>query len=175
MGLPRNTLEFITDNMLDMCDVKTGHRMLELGNQIIRNNSCTAHKTGKAFFEAMGYDHTSIDSNGKDGALAENLNFPIVGIGEFDVITNSGTSGYVENQDACFRNIDNLCKVGGRMIHIVPEVGSDWAGKQYSADFFVKLADEYNYTIVKNETMDGQYGLLRCVVLVKNEKDLMDS
>lgn len=165
MGLPRNTLEFITDNM------GTGKKMLELGNQIIRGNSCTAHKTGKAFFEAAGFDHTSIDANGRDGALQRDLSRPISGLGKFDIITNSGTSGYIKNQRACFRNIDNLCNDGGRMIHIVPEVESNWAGKQYSADFFVKLADEYNYTIVKNETMEGQYGLLRCVVLVKNEKD----
>lgn len=173
MGLPRNALNFIVDNLGG--NTSKGQSMLELGNQRIRENACTAHKTGKAFFEAMGYDHTSIDTNGKDGALVKDLCRPITGLGKFDIITNSGTSGYVKDQEACFLNIDNLCKVGGRMIHIVPEVGSDWSGKQYSADFFVKLADEYNYAIVKNETMTGQYGLLRCVVLVRNEKDTMDS
>ena len=170
MGLPKNTLDFIVSNAGDL----SGKQMLELGNQRIRGNADTKCKTGKEFFTEAGCKHVSIDMNGLDGAFKKDLNKPIYGLGKFNVITNSGTSGYVANQIQCFKNIHSLCKDGGRMIHIVPEKDSKWTGKQYDAAFFVRLADEYGYDIVTNETMEGQYGLLRCVVLVKARNDKRD-
>ena len=149
MGLPRITLDFIVRNL------GKSKKMLELGNQRIRGNVCTAHKTGKAFFTEFGFEHTSIDMNEKDGALGLDLNKPVFGIGKFDVITNSGTSGYVKNQDMCFKNIDSLCGMGGRMIHIVPEKGSQWAGEHYTEEFFKALADKYNYRIDVSKTIEG--------------------
>ena len=166
MGLPKNTLDYIVDNAGELA----GKRMLELGNQRLRGNDETPFKTGKDFFTDLGCEHVSIDLNGKDGSVPFDLCKPIRGIGKFDIITNSGTSGYVENQTRCFENVNNLCKFGGKMIHIVPEIDSCWSGIKYDADFFVKLADQYNYTIVRNETIEGTYGLLRCAVLVKNDK-----
>ena len=176
MGLPKETLEFIVANAGLLVD----KRMLELGNQRIRGSVDSPCKTGKEFFTEAGCEHVSIDMNGKDGALKQDLSKSLRHFSlknSFDIITNSGTSGYVVNQKACFENIDLCCKEGGLMIHIVPEIGSNWAGKQYDEEFFIRLAKEYLYEIVKNETMAGQYGLLRCVVLKKkiHEEDTLDS
>ena len=170
MGLPFNTLKFIVDNL----GKPKSKKMLELGNQRIRGNVNTSCKTGKHFFEGMGYDHTSIDMNGKDGALQFDLCKPINGLGKFDVITNSGTSGYIKDQYECFANIEKACKIGGRMIHVVPEKGSNWAGEQYDELFFADISRMYNYRVIVNKTIEGQYGLLRAVVLVKKKNDKQD-
>ncbi len=166
MGLPKDTLAFIVNNAGKL----KGKRMLELGNQQIRETVEIPFKTGKDYFADLGCDHTSIDMNEKDGALPFDLSVPIHGLGKFDIITNSGTSGYVDDQIECFRNINSFCKTGGLMIHIVAEKGSKWSGIQYDENFFIKLADQYNYQIIKSELLKEQHGELRAVVLRKNKK-----
>ena len=47
--------------------------MLELGNQVIRPDKQIPEITGKAYFHRLGYEHTSVDLNGLDGALVKDL------------------------------------------------------------------------------------------------------
>ena len=81
--------------------------MLELGNK--RN---TPRHIYKAFFEARGFRHVSVDINGSDGALRKDLTEPL-GLGTFDMVSNIGTTEHVSEGDyagqvACWRNISAL-------------------------------------------------------------------
>lgn len=120
--------------------------MIELGNK--KTDVVWKHE-----FEKMGISHTSIDWNGKDGALPLDLTKPIY-IEQADVVTNFGTSEHVLDQEMCFENIHNLSKIW--MVHQVPYVGN-WENHglkqygfkcfKYDETFFEDLAMKYNYEI----------------------------
>ena len=58
-----------------------GKTMLELGNKIQQGYSF------KKYFTRLGFEHTSVDWNGKDGALKKDLRLPLK-LGTFDMVTN---------------------------------------------------------------------------------------
>ena len=171
MSLRKEYLEYIFE-MLEKAGYKNvdGLWMCELGNQRIKKSTfeyfkdkgMPQFKTGKEYFTHIGFNHTSIDINGKDGALPIDLATPISDknlIGCFDVITNSGTSEHVLNQFECFKNIHNLCKKGGLVIHIVPgpnyrniviETGEiiPHGHYNYPFEFFYYLANICKYTVL---------------------------
>jgi hypothetical protein len=93
----------------------------------------------------------SIDINGKDGALPFDLQKPLPSsLGQFDIIINGGTSEHILNQDACFENIHNICKIDGLMFHIVP-LAHNWIQHgfyMYLEKFFSDLAQKSKYSIV---------------------------
>ena len=98
----------------------------------------------KAAFEKHGWDHVSIDLNGLGGALPLDLTQPIdvkaIG-GPFDVVTNFGTSEHVEGQLPCWRNIFELCRVGGHIVCCTP-APAKWPnhGKYYpSVEWYHQL------------------------------------
>ncbi|GAG04022.1 unnamed protein product, partial [marine sediment metagenome] len=68
MGFRPETLKFILDNTTVF-----KMKMLELGNQRIRDNVETDYKTGKEYFGALGCYHLSIDINGEDGTMIYDL------------------------------------------------------------------------------------------------------
>jgi len=69
-------------------------------------------------------DYESIDSNGDFGAHVFDLNKDIRKTykykEQFDLVTNFGTTEHVFDQHMCFKNIHNLTKSGGYMLHGVP-------------------------------------------------------
>src|SRR3989338_5277340 len=80
MGLQLEYINFINETCaLAGFQRATGLKMCELGNQQIRKSAAriTKAKTGKEYFSSLGYDHTSIDRNGLDGALPLDLCEPI--------------------------------------------------------------------------------------------------
>lgn len=134
MGLRKAHLEYFFE-MFKLAGYEKfdGLKVCELGNQRIKKGGMEylksigipEYSTSKELFTDLGFQHTSIDINGKDGALPINLNKPIFDINllsNFDVITNSGTTEHVHNQLECFRNVHELCKKGGLFIHIVPSI-----------------------------------------------------
>lgn len=116
--------------------------MYELGNK--GNN----RGTYKDMLSNQGIDHISIDLNGKDGALALDLQKPI-NMPTRDIVTNFGTSEHIEDQEAVFKNIHNLSH--NWMVGFVPRVGNSpghglW---HFETDFFEQLAELNNYGIHK--------------------------
>ena len=158
--------------MLEQAGYKSvdGLQMCELGNQhiaettieFLKANGMPPFKTGKEYFLHVGFDHTSIDINGKDGALPIDLAKPIpdtVFDARFDIVTNFGVSEHVLNQFECFKNIHNLCKTDGLIIHIVPHLSYknriiatgrilQHGNYNYTFDFFCDLANICEYTIL---------------------------
>lgn len=149
----------------------TNIRMAELGNQRmkykgdpelagyvkkfidVKDGCIDAPKTGKEFFTALGFDHTSFDINGKDGALPIDLTEPLPAehFEKYDIVTNFGTTEHIKKQTAAFKNIHNLLKRGGIAIHIVPLEGGILGHHgvyQYSYDFFEMLCLRHKYDFV---------------------------
>lgn len=93
-----------------------GDTMLELG--------CKQFDRYKRWFESQGVEHTSVDLNGEGGALALDLQEPL-NLGQFDIVTNFGTTEHVENQEPVWRNIHEALKPGGILISTTPFPG-DW-------------------------------------------------
>lgn len=138
----KNTLG-IQKELFDLLKPFDWQTMIELGNK-------TCNKIPfKKMFEEQGIKHTSIDFNGKDGALALNLAHPI-DLPSADIVTNYGTSEHIlKNQEQVFRNIHNFSH--HRIIHAVPRIGNFphhgfW---HFEVDFFKLLAELNNYKIDK--------------------------
>ena len=155
-------------------------KMLELGDQIVKKKSGLSEKTGKEYFTNLGYHHISVDLNGNRGSLIKDLTKP-ADFAEwpayFDIVTNSGTTEHVEPFDSqydCFKILHDCVKIGGLMIHLIPDIEplnqghfANHCNYYYSEKFFNDLALNCNYTILENTIMDN----LRCVALVKNSNN----
>jgi len=137
------------------------YKMAELGNQHMKHHSDPGLvkydpnmcKTGKEYFTKLGFDHTSFDINGQDGAIPIDLGLPIPGEfkNKFDIVTNFGTTEHVIRQQQVFKNIHKMLKVGGIVIHIVPLAYGplkDHGVHQYDFSFFTALCRLYTYEIL---------------------------
>ncbi len=179
MGLQLKYIKYI----LEIIKLKgyndfNGLKMCELGNQLIRksaleymkSNNMPLCKTGKEYFENIGFKHISIDLNGKDGALPIDLTKPIIDkhlIATFDILTNSGTTEHVKDQFECFKNLHNLCKEESLFIHLVPMEGywPEHSLYHYKFRFFEKLADLCEYKVLDKREING----LVCVSMCKTK------
>lgn len=130
-----------------------GLEWCELGNQ-----RTWERKPAKEIYISLGVNHTSLDLNGEDGALRVDLDVPVPSelLNRFDVITNYGTLEHVNNQFQAFKNVHDMCKVGGIIIHVLPPVGN-WPNHcryYYSKKFFEQLAEACKYELVNLEIFD---------------------
>jgi hypothetical protein len=181
MGLRRSYIDFINAAIERVYGLNiNGLKMLELGDQIVKKKSGLSERTGKEYFTNLGYNHISIDLNGNRGSLIKDLT-KSADFSEwpeyFDILTNSGTTEHVEpfeSQYDCFKILHECVKVGGLMIHLIPDIEpltqghfANHCNYYYSEKFFSDLALNSNYTILENTIMDN----LRCVALVKNNNN----
>lgn len=157
-------------------DSYQGLTMLELGNQMVKKDG--KRTPAKKYFTALGFEHTSFDINGRDGAIAIDLSKPVPSkyYGMFDVITNAGTSEHVvplAGQYECFKNIHECAKHGGIMIHIVPQDGSftNHSPFCYTQAFFKGLADDNSYTVLEIDAMGRGNDYFVLAALVKSENN----
>lgn len=128
--------------------------MLELGN---KRKGDIVYKT---FFESIGFKHTSVDLNGKDGALPLDLSKPL-GLGTFDMVTNMGTSEHVSEgnytgQVQCWQNIVESMHVGSVLVTITPQPGT-WIrhGTWYpKLAFFAELAKHNGLKVERAQERD---------------------
>jgi len=168
-------LDFVTEAIRLEFFQPNGLSMFELGNQRFIGGEFA---TGKKYFQHHGMYHTSVDLNGEDGALPLDLTKPELfhefRYAKYDVLTNLGTTEHVEpieKQYECFSILHDVVRPGGIMIHMVPDVeelDSSGAWKNhcsiyYRKEFFIRLAEECNYTVLENKVIFG----LRSVVLRK--------
>jgi hypothetical protein len=162
MGISRanGALAMFNDVVRSEKLVVAGLKMAELGNQSLRKDVLGIQIPAKTFFTAMGIEHTSLDINGKDGALPVDLGLPITKpelVERFDVVTNFGTIQEIARQHIAWQNVHRLARVGGLFLHLVPQAGS-WAGKfrlGYGADFFPALAKCCAYDLLKLERCES--------------------
>ena len=143
MGLRTSTLDFLFQHV-----GAHPRRICELGNQHLKGDQ--KFKTGKELFQSLGWLHVSMDINGMDGAVSLDLCEAIKDVrllDSFDLVTNFGTGEHIPDQWMLFKNIHDLCKFGGHMVHVVsadPKHGS-W---NYDPLFFEGLARRNGYILV---------------------------
>ena len=208
MGINNREKLELFDQAIDQSKIKMKDiKMCELGNQrmmgslhiegIKRRFKHGKPKTGDGFYLTKDYfvdlkgiaSFVSIDLNGRDGSLRLDLTkkIDIEKInGPFNVITNFGTSEHVPKQYECFKNIHDLCEIGGIVYHVVPRVGN-WDGKgaglpsphcpyYYDLDFFQGLADLNDYEMITIKIWNHDHVLPKrareeCVCIYKKIKD----
>lgn len=96
--------------------------MCELGSQQMYYCDGVPFGTYAKDILSRDWEHVSIDLDGKGGSLILDLNKDI-DIGKFDVVTNFGTLEHVEDLYMGFKNMHNLCRLHGVMIHVFPSKG----------------------------------------------------
>jgi hypothetical protein len=153
MGLEKPILEYEKQVLTSLGLKYKGLKWCELGNQ--RSNK---NEASKKLYVSLGVEHISIDLNGEDEALPIDLDksVPFILLNQFDVITNYGTIEHVNNQYQVFKNVHDMCKNGGLIIHIFPLEGH-WPAHcryYYSEDFVRALAKACNYRIIDYITLD---------------------
>ncbi len=110
--------------------------------------------TSAELFKRLGFEaYQAIDATGDRGALTLDLNRDLskaYGFTEtFDLVTNLGTLEHCFDQAACFRNMHNLCRSGGLMIHCLPAQGLVNHGfYNYHPRFVADLAAANGYEII---------------------------
>jgi len=90
----------------------------------------------------------SIDASGYEGAsLLSDLNEPIPSelSGSFDSIIDLGTTEHIFDVHQAFLNIRDMCKVDGRILHVLPTNQQSGHGLyQFSPEFFFSLYSRSN-------------------------------
>lgn len=176
MGLNR-TIIGLLDQSVHQLGGWGGIKIGELGNQYIhepkayRKKLVSGNATGKNFCESRGAEHISFDINEKDGALKCDLSKPMDIKWEFyfDIVTNCGTTEHVLNQYQVFKNIHNICKPNGIMIHSIPLVGY-WRRHctfHYKPLFGIYLCSLNDYIPLKNFVQKRKKQKLLYIVLKK--------
>jgi len=139
----------------------SGKRIAELGPQDFCGQSTLARKFlegfpksawSQDFYTQLGcIDYKAFDLL-DPRAEACDLNFPPKGSGEFDLITNFGTTEHVLNQASAFKFIHESLKVGGVALCVLPVAGGrDHGFFNYHPNFFWDLARANNYLIIHFE------------------------
>ncbi len=153
MGITSNTIDFEEKIIRKVGFNWQKIQMCELGSQIMSNGTTPAkdyYKTSKKVLE-----HVSLDLNGLYGSLIVDLCHPIHEsfINRFHLVTNYGTTEHVNNQYQVFKNIHDMCRVNGVMIHILP-IPNNWLNHcryYYPKNFFNDLSKLCNYKILRIE------------------------
>ena len=124
-----------------------GSTMLELGGKI------NGPLTYKAYFEALGFEHVSIDWDGKYGAVKRDLRQPQwLEFGqEWSMVCNMGCTEHISDQRAVWENIHMLTAVGGVYVGQTPYHDGKswwWHGEHYPTEaFFESFAELNNWDI----------------------------
>jgi len=150
-------------------EVVTGKKnpsVIELGNQRLRIDKKLKDRvypmlglpnsnptSTKEFYESIGFSkYLAIDVNTEKDAIALDLNLDLRKeynyTEQYDLVTNNGTGEHIFNQLTVFKNVHDLCKVGGIMIHNLPFTGYlDHGFYNFQPNLFVELARSNKYTM----------------------------
>ena len=159
MGITQNSVDRLRrHNLLQPM------KMLELGAQNMYDNDHYG-SIAKAYFEQIGIEHTSWDIIPHQGAIQVDLREDLPIVHQYDIITDFGTSEHVDgNYYQVHKNIHNLCKVGGFIVHKNPKTGH-WPGhgcNYVNMNFYITLGQLCGYECIEltehfamGNTIDG--------------------
>jgi hypothetical protein len=103
-------------------------------------------------FRACGFNYRALDIFDGDSVTLFDLNIQITPpelIGQFDLITNFGTTEHLINQYLAMRTLHELTKLGGVIYHDLPLGGYHTHGYfSYNPMFFQHLAQANSYEIM---------------------------
>jgi hypothetical protein len=184
MGIPQPLFDFEHETLETLNIQYSGLQICELGNQRFALDIPISSPVAKKYYEKQGAKHTSLDLNGKDGALKLDLDYPIPAdmVEKFDLLTNYGTLEHVNNQYQSFKNMHDLTKIGGCMIHALPLV-NNWPNHcryHYPETFSTALAQANEYKVLSAKVRsnfydkrDGEDKNLILVSFIKTKHDFM--
>lgn len=107
----------------------------------------------RRLYEALGFSYACVDTDGRYGALALDLNFdpvPEDRVGRYDFVTNHGTTEHLCNQGHAFKVIHDFTRPGGLMLHVLPFLGVpmvDHGFFCYQPNFFEAMARHNGYDV----------------------------
>ena len=140
-----------------MREIFSGSRLADLGPQGLsrtggKRSVARQYPSGSRgldlYFKLGIRDYVAFDLL-DDSAQKCDFNNPPRGTGDFDVVTNFGTSEHIFNQSAMMRFMHELTRVGGVMFHVVPVAGGrDHGFFNYHPCFFWDLARANNYEVL---------------------------
>ena len=106
----------------------------------------------RQFWMDLGFEYASIDIDGSPGSIPLDLNvdsIPRSHRGQYDLVTNFGTTEHVCNQLNAFKVVHDLTKLGGLMLHNLPAQGMMNHGLvNYNPKFFWMLARSNGYSVI---------------------------
>ncbi len=106
----------------------------------------------RGFWLWLGMSYCALDIDGSPGSLPLDLNYdsvPTEMVGQFQVVTNFGTTEHVANQLNAFKVVHDLTARGGLMIHQLPAQGMFNHGLvNYNFKFFWMLARSNEYKVI---------------------------
>lgn len=115
----------------------------------LTHTSNSKQKPARLLYEGLGLEYAYVDVDGRNGALALDLNFdptPSEHIGRYCLVTNHGTSEHLVNQYNVFNMVHDFTRVGGLMVHAVPfTVHVNHGFFNYQPNFFECLARYNSY------------------------------
>ncbi len=110
--------------------------------------------TADYYKQEHGAQYIAFDLNSEMGAIPLDLNRPVAEqnhLQQYDLVVNNGTSEHLFNQYQVFKNMHDLCILGGIMLNIVPF--SPWINHgffNYNPIFFrdLMLANDYKHGFI---------------------------
>ncbi len=169
MGINAELIELVAD--LRQAGALEGHSVMEFGAQVVcclpevvdraiaarfpaDAGSDGAVPSAARMYARLGLDdYASIDASGEHGALSLDLNSDLLSGGftrQFDLVTNLGTLEHCFNQYAAFKNMHDLCRPGGTMIHALTSAGNVNHGfYNYHPRFVADLAAANGYEMTR--------------------------
>jgi len=138
LGMPEEMVVWVKNEMarIQSTHPSPGHASFDLAKLFY-----------KIIFDYKTY--TAIDLHGTSLAIKHDLNHQLPELGKYDVVTNIGTGEHVFNQYMFFKNIHDVTKENGVMIHVMPNQGC------YDHGFF-----NYHPTFIFDIAHANQYELL---------------
>ena len=114
-----------------------------------------------ALLKAAGFRYLALDLFRAPDTRLFDLNLQFVPDelrGQFDLVTNLGTSEHLLNQMLCMRTIHDLAKPGGLIYHDLPLAGYHTHGYfKYNPVFFQDIAASNNYQVVARSIAAGEW------------------
>ncbi len=149
MGITSFSVELL-DKIIDLHKPKN---VCELGAQNLYNQPKLPAPYAHEYYEGKGIEYTCIDLSEENNCLVLDLSKPIpVNLhNKFDLVTNFGTGEHVKDLYECYKNIHDLCKIGGVILCENPKTGN-WHGHGFhylEQSFYNNLASHANYEILK--------------------------
>jgi hypothetical protein len=177
MGVSNLVFEMLKNTIDNFSTDKKKLSLIELGIQ--ENYGKFNFKYLRDFWNDEFKEYISLDLHDTRGVTKCDLSIYQKNIYNADVITNLGTSEHVEYEEGqynCWKNIHNWLKIGGIMIHELPEIDGWENHCRYYVNFeFFDNLKNYGYDIIelsKNSYPNGN--LIWCVLKKTEDKEFMN-
>jgi len=116
MGILAEPAQMVRD-----LNLSKGFSVCELGDQYL--TYVAPHVLSEHWYKEFGCGHyVSVDGNGR-GTITADLNRPVLGLGQFDLVTDFGTGEHIFHQAQVWKTVHDLTKRNGYIAFDRPAQG----------------------------------------------------